>query len=118
MAVAVLIIVGVGARRHGDEGVGARRVGDKGVGACRAGDEVGGRSCWWGQEQWPVMLAMRASMTRAMDARAGDVVILLGEAWAGCRSFLYRGGGLGRLPILYRGRGLGKLPILYRRYSL
>ena len=58
------------------------------------------------------MLAMRASMTRAVDARAGDVVTLLGEAWAGCRSF-NRGGGLGELPILYRGGGLGRLPILF-----
>ena len=44
MAVAVSVIVEVGARRAGDEGVGARRAGDEGVGACRAGDEgVGAR---------------------------------------------------------------------------
>ena len=102
------------------------------MGARCAGDEVGGRSCWWRREWclvvlatrrwalvvlatrgWGVMLAMSASMPRAMDARAGDVLILLGEAWAGCRSF-NRGGGLGELPIIYRGRGLGRLPILFR----
>ena len=54
---------------------------------------AGFQSCWWQREQWKVMLAMRASMTRVVDARAGDVVNFLGrrgrlpssivgEAWA------------------------------------
>jgi hypothetical protein len=52
------------------------------------GEERGGGSCWWRRERWTVMLAMRASMTRAVDACAGDVVTFFGEAWAGCRSFI------------------------------
>jgi hypothetical protein len=63
----------LGACCSGDDGLGARRAGDKGVGARRAGDKG-----------WAVMLAMSASMPRAMNARAGDVLILLGEARAGC----------------------------------
>ena len=60
------------------------------VGATRAvdshdgGAERGGRLCWWRRERWTVMLAMRASTMIAVDARAGDVVNFLGEAWAGC----------------------------------
>jgi hypothetical protein len=40
------------------------------------------------------MLAMRASMTRAVDARAGDVVNFLGEAWAVADPFWARSGQL------------------------
>jgi hypothetical protein len=75
------------------------------MGARCAGDEVGGRSCWWRQEWWlvvlatrrwalvvlattgwGVMLAMSASMLRAMDACAGEVLSGLLSDWR-------RGGG-------------------------
>ena len=51
---------------------------------------AGGLMLAWQQERWPVMLEMRASMTRAVDARAGDVVnlevvIFWGGSVGGCR---------------------------------